>query len=83
MKIIKMLKDHAIFILLAVLFVSPIALSFGLNIMQGRAEIDELRQVIASKDNVSQDYVNGWNDCISHLKHIRERATNTTAATIN
>jgi len=46
--------------------------------MQDKAEIKELNEVIKEKQNVSDDYVKGWNDCIEHLEEIRTRATNAT-----
>jgi len=86
MKIIKWIKDNAIVILLGMLFFSPLILMMGLDIMQQDLEIKELRQEIADREhklNANEDYINGWNDCISYLKHIRERATNVTVANLN
>ena len=81
MKIIDWFKDKAIFIIIIVLFATPILLVFVTDILQDNAEIDELCDVIEDM-NVSSDYKQGWIDCINYLKHIRMRATNCTVANI-
>ena len=81
MKIIEWFKDKAIFILMIVLFASPILFVVVYNFQDTVNEIDELRDVIEDM-NVSSDYKQGWIDCINYLKHIRMRATNCTVANI-
>ena len=86
MKIFKWLRDNAVVILLGVLFFSPILVVMGLNFLEQDREIRELRQEIANRElelGFNEDYVAGWNDCISFLKHIRTRATNCTVANID
>jgi flagellar basal body-associated protein FliL len=69
-------------ILLIVIYGIPIGAIFFMNYIQDTAEIDELHNVIDNRYNVSKEYVQGWNDCINYLIHIRTRATNMTAADI-
>jgi len=54
--------------------------------MQNEDEIDHLYQVIQNMQNdknISSDYVQGWNDCISELVHYRQRAQNVTSNIMN
>jgi len=49
-------------------------------------EINHLHQVISdiqSNENVSSDYISGWNDCISELINYRQRAQNITSNVMN
>lgn len=40
---------------------------------------NKLKNIIHSKENVSDDYRKGWNDCIDELHEMRTRAINMTA----
>ena len=42
------------------------------------AEIQHLRTEIDNRENVSDDYITGWNDCIQELIDFRNTATNVT-----
>ena len=57
---------------------APLVVFMYADYMQDKAEIKELNEVIKEKQNVSDDYIKGWNDCIGHLEEIRTRATNAT-----
>jgi len=43
------------------------------------AEVQHLRDEISEKENVSEDYITGWNDCIQELIDFRNTATNVTS----
>jgi len=40
--------------------------------------VDQCRDEIRSRDNVSEDYRDGWNDCLDYLEWVRQHATNLT-----
>jgi hypothetical protein len=56
MKIFEKIKKHTIFILIVLIYALPIGLIFVMDYMQDRSEIDELKDVIKTKNDVSVDY---------------------------
>ncbi len=63
-------------------YLLPILIIIGLMIamwiVQDWNEISHLENEIKYKQNVSGDYIRGWNDCINELRSLR--ATNVTNA---
>jgi len=39
-------------------------------------QIDACHTELESRVNVSDDYCNGWNDCLKYLEHVQQQATN-------
>lgn len=47
--------------------------------LEHQGNVDHLKDVIADKDAVSDEYRQGWNDCIQELETWHRRAANATA----
>lgn len=75
------------FMFVVIITVAMLAGSFVLmtylDFMQDEQEIKRLRDEISQKHDVSNDYIEGWNDCISKLIAIRNEATNVTSNVAN
>ena len=66
-------------ILMAIMIIIPMGAVSYMGYLQDQREVDRLRQEIKDKQNVSNDYIQGWNDCIDKLVSIRNEATNVTS----
>jgi len=79
-------KDMGTFVVALLIFIMVaipiVALSF-MDYMQDDYEIERLRNEIKNKQDVSNEYIQGWNDCISKLISIRNEVTNITANVMN
>jgi len=73
----KVIKDKIIIFCFGVLpFVIVIGLFIGMNLLQYHQTIDALEKEIEERINVSQEYIDGWNDCVKFFKSLH--ATNMT-----
>jgi hypothetical protein len=75
-------KNSTLGILITIgVFVSILIMSFGLYeyIMHPYQVMDELKRELNSRDNISDDYRQGWLDCIAYYYHRYVEATNMTA----
>jgi len=66
-------------VVIAVALVGGAILNSGLNSMHKEA-MDQARDDINNMQNVSDDYKQGWNDCLAKINDHYSKACNTTAA---
>ena len=72
--------EYIIPFFISLILVASVIFSLYL-LMPYETEVDYLKEKISNKQNVSDDYIQGWNDCISELVKLRNTATNITNLT--
>lgn len=71
--------DYGGIIICAVALVVILSVLVAMFEFQRSQEVDELRVVIDDMRGVSDEYRQGWRDCIEYLRFIRMRSANVTS----
>ena len=67
------------FTLIAVTIMLIVGSSLYQYISEPYRTADELRDILDSKEGVSDDYCNGWNDCVDYYFKMKTEPTNMTS----